>query len=109
MCVFPPATVTFSLSNVTVATTSWFVNSVSLYVIVANGNDLSIQVTFAVAVPSFPALSINLNINSPFSVNVCVFPPSLVVVTSTSLFPLVSIIYGLSVAVTFVFVSFVIL
>ncbi len=74
VCVFPPATVTFSWSKLIVAITSVFVRFVVLYVIVATGNVLSIHVTFATAVPVFPALSTYSNVYSPFSVNVCVFP-----------------------------------
>ena len=73
---FPPSTITSSLSNVTVALISSFVGFVVLYVIVATGAFLSIQVTFAIAVPIFPAGPMNANSYSPFSVNVCVFPPS---------------------------------
>ena len=85
--------VTFSLSNVTVAITFWFVNSFISYVIVAFGKVLSIFVTVAVAVPAFPALSTKLNVNVPLSVNVYVLFPSLfVIVTFSSLNVIVAII-----------------
>ena len=70
ICVFPPSTVTFSLSNVIVAVTSWFVGSWVLYVIVATGKVLSIHVTFATLLPVFPASSTYSNLNSPLSVKV---------------------------------------
>ena len=70
--------VTFSSLNVIVATTSPFVEVSGLYVIVATGLALSIQLTTAFAVPLFPDGPTNLNSYSPFSVNVCVFPPSTV-------------------------------
>ena len=72
VCVFPPSTVTFSLSNVIVATTSWFVNSVVLYVIVGTGafsfsiifidnSESSVNISTS---PLLPSISTNLNITS---------------------------------------------
>ena len=45
----------------------------------------AIQFTVAVAVPSFPALSTNLNVKLPFSSNVYVSLPSLFVIVTSSL------------------------
>ena len=46
-----------------------------------------IQSTFAIALPLFPALSWNSNLNSPFFVKVCVFVPPLLVMVISSLSP----------------------
>ena len=62
--------VTSSSLNVIVATTSPLVEFSGLYVIVAVGATLSIQVTVAFAFPVFPDGPINSNSNSLFSVNV---------------------------------------
>ena len=62
--------VIFSLSNVIVATTSWFVSSVVLKLTSAWGGVLSIQSTRAVALPVRPSSSTNSKVNSPFSVKV---------------------------------------
>ena len=59
--------ITFSLSNVMVASTFWLVIFVLSNVMVAFGVTLSIQSTFAIAVPVFPAWSTYSNVNSPFS------------------------------------------
>ncbi len=48
-----------------------------------------IQSTFATAVPVFPAASSNSNVNSPFSVNVCVLFSSLFVIVTFSLSKLI--------------------
>ena len=82
------------------AVTSWFVIFSILYITVISGNSLSIQSTFAIALPSFPALSIKVNSNSPFSVNIYVFFPLLFVTVISSLasnvattsFPVISVI-----------------
>ena len=44
--------------------------SVTYLISLTVGISLLIQSTAAVAVPSFPALSTNLNVNVPFSLNV---------------------------------------
>ncbi len=77
------------LSNTTVAFTSSLVGSVVLYFILAFGASLYIHVTFATAVPVFPASSTNSNVNSPFSVNVYVLLPSLFVILTFSLSKLI--------------------
>ena len=72
--------VTFFLSKLIVATTGWFVASVISYEILPFGTFLSIQSTFAVAVPLFPSSFVNSNVNVPFSVNVYVSFPLLFVI-----------------------------
>ncbi len=99
--VLPPTTVTFCLLKLIVATTFWFVGFSILYLIVATGGTLSIQVTLALAEPEFPYGPTKLNVYSPFSVNVCVFPPStvtpskskLIVATTSSHVNLFAILY----------------
>ena len=90
---FPPKTITFSISNVIVAITSWFVGFVVLYVIVAFGKVFFNQSTLAIAVPLFPALSSNSNVYSPLSSNTCVFPSF--TVTSSSLKVIVAVTFWL--------------
>ena len=70
--------VTF-LSNFSVATTSSLVIVVVLNVTSNFGAVLSIHVTFAVVLPLLPLSSTYSNVNSPFSVNVWVILPSLLV------------------------------
>ena len=114
---FPPlfVIVTSSLSKLMLAVTFWFVGFVVLYVIVPTGIFLSIQSTLASLLPLFPALSIYSNVYSPFSVNVCVFPPSTVTfsllklmlaitswfVSSFILYEIVAFKSSLSIQVTF--------
>ena len=97
--------VTFSL-GFKVTVTGSIVFSVLLYSNSAVGTSLSIQSTFAVAVPLFPLTSTNSNVNSPFSVNVYVSEPllfSIVIsvlgltkVTTTSLFVIFLVLYSIS-------------
>ena len=54
-----------SLKSVNVTTTSLLVGSVILYLTFAVGTTLSMLFTVAMAVPLFPALSINSNVNVP--------------------------------------------
>ncbi len=89
-----------------VTVTGSIVFSVLLYSNSAVGTSLSIQSTFAVAVPLFPLTSTNSNVNSPFSVNVYVSEPllfSIVIsvlgltkVTTTSLFVIFLVLYSIS-------------
>ena len=51
------------------------VSKLTLKLGVSGSSSASIHVTSALAVPLFPALSTNSNVNSPFSVNVYVFLP----------------------------------
>ena len=88
-----------SFSKTTVAVTSLFVGFIVLYTTVASGTFLSIHVTSAIATPVFPAGPTYWNSYTPFSVNVCVFPPSTVTPSLSNVI----------VAITFLFVGFVVL
>ena len=88
-------------SSVKVAITSDFVFSVVLYLTLAVGSVLSIQSTVAVTSPFNPYSSTNSNVKLPFSLNLYVFLPSLLVIVS-GLFSLTSI------ATTSIFVGVVI-
>ena len=96
---FPPLfVIVILLFDVRVAITFLFVGCVVLYLISTLDVSVVILLTTAFAVPLFPALSTNSNVNIPFFVNVYVFFPPLFVI-------LISSLASNNVATTFLFVG----